>query len=140
MKLDTKQGAHLHTNPHFVVRYHAQQCYAEIIRTTQPFASPGEATRAYMKCRAAIASIPMSSCGILLDFRDAPMSTDARLHRALVEQGDALTKPFGRRAVLVATSVGAMQTRRVSRTYSSTLPEIFDEEVAARRYVSTRNE
>jgi hypothetical protein len=124
--------------PVFTVRHHHDDGYVQVIRSDVPFTSASEASRAYTKCRVAVADVPMTACGILLDFRQAPMSTDSRVHRALVEQGDALTTPFCRRAVLLATPVGVMQTRRVARTYSNTPPEIFSDEDTARRYVNQR--
>jgi hypothetical protein len=136
MKPETQPYVLLHESTHFVVQYHRDDRYVQVIRTEAPFTSASEAARAYTKCRTATADVPTPECSILLDFRRAPMSTDSRVHRALVEQGDALTKPFYRRAILLATSVGVMQTQRVSRAYSSVPPEIFSDESAALYYVT----
>lgn len=136
MKPETQPYVLLHESTHFVVRYHRDERYVQVIRTEVPFKSASEAARAYTKCRTATADVPTPECSILLDFRRAPMSTDSRVHRALVEQGDALTKPFYRRAILLATSVGVMQTQRVSRAYSSVPPEVFSDENSALCYVT----
>jgi hypothetical protein len=129
----------LHQNAHFVVHDHVASGYVCIVRTTQDFASVTHATRSLTECKRALTGIETQRYGVLFDWRASRKSSDPALHKVLVEQVDAMAVLFARRAILVATAIGAMQANRVARsvTGGQMLP-VFDDEAAAIEHVTAR--
>jgi hypothetical protein len=121
---------------HFSVEHNVASGYIRIARSTAAFSTPEEAAAAIRLCDSSLAGLDLAALGLLLDWRLAPLSTDARLHQALVEATDAIAVRFARRAVLVETPVGKLQSGRVGRAHSSIRPEVFGDEGAALAYVT----
>jgi hypothetical protein len=87
-------------------------------------------------CCPALKVIDGAHYGILFDWRLGPISTDPSLHKVLVEQIDALAEPFARKAILLGTAVGVMQTSRVSRMLGNREMVVFDDEADALDHVT----
>jgi hypothetical protein len=127
----------LHQNAYFLLQHHVASGYVSLIRSAKALTSAILADRALFACRTALESLDVSQCGILLDYRQAPMSTDSQIQKSLVSHGDALSAPFCRRAILIGTPVGTMQVHRINRTHSSNPPAVFSDELAAIMYLTT---
>jgi hypothetical protein len=65
---------------------------------------------------------------LLLDTRDAPMSQDPALEKHIYEVGARLFASFARRAVLVETAAGKLQTARINRSRGQPVPVFDDDE------------
>lgn len=120
---------------YFVMESNPASGYVRLARTALAFSTPNDAAGALKQCDEKLRGIEVERLGILLDWRLAPLSTDAQLHRAIVEHTDRFALRFLRRALLVVTPVGQMQLGRVIRTHSGTQPVLFDDEAAAIEYL-----
>ena len=132
--------ATVYRSAHIVVQHHRASAHVRVIRSGVQFESVPQVVKTYAACRRAVAVIDPARHGILFDVRQGPLSTDAQLHRALVEQVDLVASDFARSAILVQTSVGSMQVHRVGRNLSAQALAVFNEESAALRYLSERRE
>ena len=128
----------IHRGTHFSVQHYRASAYVRVIRSEAPFTSIAEAIQAIARCQSPLSGIPTFQYGILFDWRRSPMSTDAELHKAIAEHVDALALQFARRAILLATRVGAMQASRVGRTVGNQKLSVFDDEAAALEHVISR--
>lgn len=126
----------VHRSTHFTIEHHPTSGYVRVIRSAAPFASLEAAKQAFADCREALDELPSTTTSILLDWRKAVLSTDAKLHQLIVESGDMLMGPFTRRALLVATSVGKLQAARLGRASVHTALQIFDDDEAATRHAT----
>ena len=129
----------LHRGCHFVVQLFRASRYVRLIRTHTPFESVAQAVQALRECDKALASLQLEELGILLDWRDAPMSTDSALHQSVVRHTDAFATRFRCKAILVLTPVGKMQVQRVVRTHSEAVPVLFHDEAAAIAHVTRQD-
>jgi hypothetical protein len=128
----------LYQNAHLMVRHYRASAYVCVVRSAAAFASMTEARAALTACRIALQPVEPSRHGILFDWRQAPISTDPALHKTLVEFMDGMAKPFVRRAILLATTVGAMQANRVGRKTGEQVLSVFGSEPAALEFVTNR--
>ena len=127
--------ATIHQRKYFTIQYFRASAYVRVIRSDTPFESISDAIKGLSVCRLALANVDAEQHGILFDWRSAPLSTDPNLHKALVEHIDGLAMPYARRAFLVCAGVGMMQVNRVSRTLSSNVLNIFDDEAEALEFL-----
>jgi hypothetical protein len=128
--------AQLFRNAHLTVENHVALGYIRVARSSAPFTHIEQATAELHACERSLSLLDVSKLGLLLDWRLAPLSTDARLHQAMVTASDAFARRFARRALLIDTPLGKLQSGRVNRTLSSVNPEIFNDEAAAIAFVS----
>jgi hypothetical protein len=126
-----------HRSTYLSVQHFRASAYVRVIRNEAPFKSVVEVCTAIGACRPALKGVDAAHYGILFDWRLGPISTDPSLHKALVEQIDALAEPFARKAILLGTIVGAMQASRVGRALGNQEMVIFfDDEAAAVEHVT----
>jgi hypothetical protein len=85
-------------------------------------------------CAQTLGGIDVTRLGILMDWRLAPLSTDPVLLKHVVQQIDLFAASFARRALLLATAVGVMQSKRLARTINHANPVLFDDEAEAIAY------
>jgi hypothetical protein len=124
---------------HFVIQHYRASGYVRIARTAAAFASPEDAAESWKDCDVAVSALDVSRLALLFDWRLAPLSTDARLHRFLVRRSDVYAKQFARCALLVDTPLGKLQSLRVGRAHSTAAPiVVLDNEAAAIRYLIGR--
>jgi len=126
----------LYRGTHLVIQHHHASGYVRVVRSEAPFESIAEVFAALDACRATLAQLDVAHHGILFDWRKSPISTDPSLHRALAERMDALAELFARRAILLATPVGAMQASRVGRAMGNQKMLVFNDEGEAVKYVT----
>ena len=123
--------ATIHQNKHFVVRHFRASAHVRVIRSDAPIDSISDAITGLEECRLALASIEPKDYGILFDWRNAPLSTDPDLHKALAARIDELALPFARRAFLVRAGLGTMQVKRIGRTLGSVEMAVVSDEAQA---------
>jgi hypothetical protein len=123
---------------HLSVQHHSASAYMRVVRSEVAIDSVADAIKGFDACQAALASVAVRESGILFDWRRSPMSTDPNLHKLLVARIDDLAKPFARRAILLATTVGTMQASRVGRALGNQVLTVFDDETAAVEFVTSR--
>lgn len=119
------------------IQHHSASAYMRVVRSEVPIDSVADVTKGFDACRAALSSVAVCEPGILFDWRRSPMSTDPNLHKLLALRIDELAKPFARRAILLATTVGTMQASRVGRTLGSQEMSVFDDEAAAVEFITS---
>lgn len=130
--------ATLYQGKHFVVQHFRASAYVRVVRNTTPFDSITDATSGLDECQSALASIDVKQHGVLFDWRNAPLSTDPDLHKALVARVDEIALLFPRRVFLVRGGVGTMQVSRIGRTMSTGVLQIFQDEAQALEFLSKR--
>ena len=128
--------ATIHRSEYLSVRHYRASAYVRVTRNAAPFKSVVAVAGAINACFPALKGIVGAHYGILFDWRLSPISTDPNLHKVLVERIDLLAGPFARKAILLGTAVGVMQTSRVSRTLGNHEMVVFDDEAAAVDYVT----
>ena len=83
----------------------------------------------------ALRDVNRGDWGLLVDMRDAPMRNDEVYERTMGHELARLMTGFRRRAVLVKTAIGALQSNRASRAVwgedPDTAPTIFRDEEEA---------
>jgi hypothetical protein len=130
--------ARIYQGKHFVVQHFRASAYVRVIRSATPFESLSEATSGLDECHSALAGIDFKRYGILFDWRNAPLSTDPDLHKALVVRIDEIAVLFARRVFLVRAGVGTMQVNRIGRTLSTGVLEVFQDEAEALEFLGRR--
>lgn len=130
--------ATIHQDKHFTVQHFRASAHVRVIRSDAPFETTSDAITGLDKCRLVLAGMRSQQYGILFDWRNAPLSTDSDLHKALTERVDGLAERFLRRAFLVRAGVGVMQVNRIGRTISSGSMTIFDDEATALAFLIGR--
>ena len=83
------------------------------------------------ECTKALRDIDVSQLGLLLDWRQAPLTTDPVLLKHVVQQTDTFAAAFARRALLVATPIGVIQSERLGRTIHQARSIVFTDEAEA---------
>lgn len=127
----------LYRSDHLLIQHHLASGYVRVVRTEAAFKTADEVVAALDACGAALRAVDATRHGILFDWRRSPISTDPNVHKALVERMDALAERFARKAVLLATPVGAMQAARVGRSMGNQKMVVFSDEPAAVGYVTS---
>lgn len=82
------------------------------------------------KIRSALEALPSGKLSMLVDVRDAPPRNDAAFEAEVLESLRLLAAQFPRRATLVRTAVGKLQTQRLARAREDTV-RIFSDEAEA---------
>jgi hypothetical protein len=126
----------LHDDPYLSLRRHTDLKYVLLVRSDRQFGSVHRVATSLRECAKALGDIKVARLGLLLDWRLAPLTTDPVLLKHVVQQTDVFAKGFARRALLIATPVGVMQSERVARTIDHAKPVLFTDEAAAIAYVT----
>ena len=126
----------LYEDEYLSLRHHPELRYVLLLRSEQQFGSVHRVASSMRACAKALRDIKVARLGLLLDWRLAPLSTDAVMLKHVVQQIDTFAKDFARRALLMATPVGVMQSERIARTIDHAKPTLFDDEAAALAFVS----
>jgi hypothetical protein len=108
-----------------------------IVRSAKPFESSAHSRAEVVRWRAAVDGLDPTQLGFLLDWRLAPLETDADVLRDVVRGTNEIGCRFVRHAVLVKSPLGALQAKRLQRAHDSE-PEIFTDEAEAHAYVTAR--
>ena len=124
----------LYSDAYLSLQHHPEASHVRLIRSGKPFASVSRVSASMRACAKALDEIDVSELGILLDWRLSPLTTDPVLLKHVVHQSDAFAAAFLRRALLLATPVGVMQSQRIARTIDHAKPVLFDEESEAIAY------
>jgi hypothetical protein len=126
----------LHQDPSLSMQRHPDASYVLVVRSAKQFGSVHRVATSLRACAKAIGDLDTSRMGLLLDWRLAPLTTDPVLLKHVVQHTDTFAKAFARRALLVATPVGLMQSERIGRTIDHAKPVLFTDEADAIAYVS----
>jgi hypothetical protein len=125
----------LHNDAYLALHYYRELAHVRVVRTDEQFGSIHRVASSLRACAKALAAIDVSRLGLLLDWRRAPLTTDPTLLKHVVQQTDVFAVAFARRALLVATPVGLMQSKRLARSIDHAKPVLFSDEAAAIAYV-----
>jgi len=128
----------LHQDAYLSLGRHPDLTYVLLVRSGEQFGSVHRVASSLRLCAKALGEIPVSRMGLLLDWRLAPLTTDPVLLKHVVQQTDVFARDFARRALIVATPVGLMQSKRLARAIDHAKPVLFNDEAAAIAYVSKR--
>ncbi|KYF72267.1 hypothetical protein [Sorangium cellulosum] len=102
-------------NAHFIVTVDRTTKVVRITRTAEPFESLEQIQQECLAVTDALAMVDRSAMSLFLDIRAAPGRNDPKFEEATLRLRTAAVRGFGRVAVLVGTSAGALQVRRHSR-------------------------
>ena len=104
-------------------------------RSRQPYPSLEVMRAVHAKVRSAFESLPSGKLALLLDVRDAPPRNDEGFEAEVQNALRALAERFPRRATLVRTAVGRLQTQRIAREGDRSV-ETFSDEAQALAYLT----
>lgn len=102
-------------NAHFIVTVDRTTKIVRVTRTAEPFESIEQIQLECVAVTDALAMVDRSAMSLFLDIRAAPGRNDPKFEEATLRLRTAAVRGFGRVAVLVGTSAGALQVRRHSR-------------------------
>jgi hypothetical protein len=102
------------STPHFVLSRHDDGRLWRLTRSDAAI-TPEEVQEALAPIRAALEGVEHREAGLLVDVRLAPLRNDPALETAMSTQVHRIADGFAKWAVLVRTSVGALQVSRVAR-------------------------
>jgi hypothetical protein len=108
-----------------------------VVRSNKQFEDAVTAKAEVARWSSVLDRVDLSELGLLLDWRQVPLSTDPDVLREVVAGTDAIGLRFVRHAVLMTTPLGALQAQRLQRVHASH-PEIFTDEEQAYGYVMGR--
>jgi hypothetical protein len=107
------------------------------VRSHEPFGSVENARQELSEWLHALEGLELTELSVLLDWRLAPLETNAELLREVVSRTDAIARQFARQALLMESSLGVLQARRLARAHESR-PTVFSNEAEAYDYVTSR--
>lgn len=102
------------TTPHFILSRHDDGRLWRLTRSDVGI-TPDEVAAALSPIRAALSDVDVHQATLLVDVRQAPLRNDPALETAMSTQVHRIADAFSKWAVLVRTSVGALQVSRVAR-------------------------
>lgn len=102
-------------NPHFRVRYASAARFVWLARSAEPFASTEDIDVAVSEITRVLDSLGRRTFVMLLDLREAPMRTDPAFDKAMRGQLPRIFADISQVALLVSTSLGALQVARHMR-------------------------
>jgi hypothetical protein len=108
-----------------------------VVRTSKTFDSAPYAKSEVGRWGSSVENLEYAELGFLLDWRLAPLTTDPEVLRVVVTGTDAIGRRFARHAVLMTSTVGALQAQRLQRVHESA-PAVFTDEAEAYGYVMGR--
>jgi len=126
----------LHEDVYLSMRRHLDLKYVLLVRSAKQFGSVHRVASSMRACAQSLGDLDISRLGLLLDWRLAPLITDPVMLKHVVSHTDFFAKDFARRALLMATPIGIMQSERIARTIDHAKPALFNDEAAAIAYVS----
>ena len=107
------------------------------VRSHEPFGNVENARQEVSEWLPALEGLELRELSVLLDWRLAPLETNAELLREGVSRTDAIARQFVRQALLMDSSLGVLQARRLSRAHESRAM-VFSNEAEAYDYVTSR--
>ena len=125
----------LHSDEYLQLHHYPDLGYVRLVRTGEPFGSISRVGASLRECANALSHLNVTRLGLLLDWRLAPLSTDPILLKHVVQQSDVFAAMFPRRALLMATPIGIMQSERLARSIHHANPVLFNDEAAAIAHV-----
>jgi hypothetical protein len=125
----------LYSDAYLSLQHHPEAAHVRLVRSDEHFGSVSRVSVSMRACAKALEKVEVSELGILLDWRLSPLTTDPVLLKHVVHQSDLFAAAFPRRALLLATPVGLMQSQRIGRTINHAKPVLFSDESEALAYV-----
>lgn len=124
----------LYSDLYLSLHHLPQQRHVRLVRTAKQFSSVSRVANSLRDAAKTLAGIDVARLGLLMDWRLAPLSTDPVLLKHVVQHIDQFAANFARRALLLSTPVGIMQSERIARTIHHATPVLFDDEAEAITY------
>ena len=124
----------LYRDAYLSLRHHCDEARARVTRSERQFGSVHRVASSLRECSKALRDLDVSRLGLLLDWRLAPLTTDPVLLKHVVQHTDTFAAAFARRALLVATPIGLLQSERLGRTIHHAKPVLFTDEAEAMAY------
>lgn len=106
-----------------------------VTRSDRSFPDVDEARRVFGAMAALVRSMDLAGYVLLIDSRDAPGRNDEAFESVVGAVRAQLVERFEKRALLLRTVVGVMQTQRMERTFGGPHIEPFADEAAALAYL-----
>jgi hypothetical protein len=104
-------------------------------RTSEPFATGGDVTRAFDEVLTALAPYRPVGRPLLVDLRAVRGRDDAEYERAAAREPEEIAKRFVRVALLIRTAVGELQLRRTLKGIARRMV-VFTDEAQALAHLS----
>jgi hypothetical protein len=124
----------LYRDAYLSLRHHRDAAHVRVTRSELQFGSVNRVASSLRECSKALRDLDVSRLGLLLDWRLAPLTTNPVLLKHVVQQTDTFAAAFARRALLVATPIGLLQSERLGRTIHHAKPVLFTDEAEAVAY------
>ncbi|MET0594899.1 MAG: hypothetical protein ABW133_19525 [Polyangiaceae bacterium] len=124
----------LYSDPYISLHHYPQQTHVRLVRSEKQFESVSRVASSLRDGSKKLEGIDVARLGLLMDWRLAPLSTDPVMLKHVVQHIDRFAARFARRALLLATQVGVMQSERIARTINHAKPVLFDDEAEALAY------
>jgi hypothetical protein len=105
-------------------------------RTPQAFSELAEAEQSFERMLKLVQSERLEDYALLVDSRNGPGRNDPAFESLLARYRDRLFAPFTRRAMLLRTQAGLMQSQRLAREHHVHV-ELFQDEGQALVYLRT---
>jgi hypothetical protein len=125
----------LHADPYITLTHDEPARLVRYTRSAEPYPSLDTLRDCNAKLRAAFAKLPDGTLSLLVDVRDAPPRNDAAFEAEVLEALRVIAEKFARRASLVRTAVGRLQTQRLAREREDAV-QVFTDEAAALAYLT----
>ncbi len=100
-------------------------------RSATPYPSLEDVRRVHEAVLGVLSSVPPDARKVLLDLRAAPPRNDPAFEAEVTRALQKMMPRFARRAVLVKSAAGRLQTQRLARERGDAAPAIFDDEADA---------
>jgi len=127
----------LHADPYVNVTLDEAASIVRYTRSAVAYPSIDALRGCNEKIRAAFAALPNGKLSLLIDVRSAPPRNDPAFETEILEALRLLAAQFPRRATLVQTAVGRLQTQRLARTRDDTV-QVFTNEAEALAHLVSR--
>lgn len=101
-------------------------------RTSQPHTALDEIDRAFAAVYRKVAALPIDRMPLLVDLRDVVGRNDPEFERAVAPHRRRLVTSFGRAAILVRSSIGTLQIKRLFSDEGIEIEVFTDPNVAFR--------
>jgi hypothetical protein len=105
-------------------------------RTPEPFRELAAAEETFERMLRLVQREDLHGYGLLVDSRNGPGRNDPEFEGLLARYRDRLFAPFARRAMLLRTQAGLMQSQRLGREHDVHV-QLFQDEAQALVYLRT---
>ena len=127
----------LHADPFVTATLDEHAGIVRYTRSHESYPSIDALRDCNQKLRSAFAALPSGTLSLLLDVRNAPPRNDTAFEAEVLDALRTLAEQFPKRATLVRTAVGKLQTQRLARERQDGV-HVFSDEAQALAYLSGR--